>query len=129
MARGGARPGAPLRVGARRGPHLPPDLCRRRLFWLAEADDVGLLLAGARRRRRLISIGRPILEWHRRMEFRRSLFQQGCGSDPIYRTDYLLTTRDRAGFLEESCGPLVLETDRFALLRPAASGGSDAAQH
>jgi hypothetical protein len=70
-----------------------------------------------------------ILEWHRRMEFRRSLFQQGCGSDPIYRTDYLLTTRDRAGFLEESCGPLVLETDRFALLRPAASGGSDAAQH
>jgi hypothetical protein len=70
-----------------------------------------------------------ILEWHRRMEFRRSTFERGCGTDPIYRRDYLLTTRDRKGFLERSCGPSVLETGRFALLRPAGSAGSDAAQH
>lgn len=69
-----------------------------------------------------------ILEWQRRMEFRRSIFQQGCGADPIYRTDYLLTTRDRSGFLKRSCGPPALETGRFALLRPAASGDSDAAR-
>jgi hypothetical protein len=70
-----------------------------------------------------------ILEWHQRMEFRRSLFQQGCRSDPNYRTDYLLTTRDRAGFLEKSCGPFVLQTDRLALLRLAEASGSDVAQH
>jgi hypothetical protein len=68
-----------------------------------------------------------ILEWHRRMEFRRSLFQQGCGSGPIYRTDYLLTTLDRAELLEKSCGPPVFETGRFALLRPAASHATEAA--
>jgi hypothetical protein len=70
-----------------------------------------------------------ILEWHRRMEFRRSTFERGCGTDPIYRRDYLLTMRDREGFLERSCGPSVLETGRFALLRTAGSAGSDAAQH
>ena len=58
-----------------------------------------------------------ILEWYRRMEFRRSIFQQGCGQDPPYRTDYLLTTFERGKFLARNCGPPVLETARFALLR------------
>jgi hypothetical protein len=58
-----------------------------------------------------------ILEWYRRMEFRRALFQQGCRANPIYSAYYLLTTRDRAGFLSRTCGPPVLETDRFALVR------------
>jgi hypothetical protein len=70
-----------------------------------------------------------ILEWYRRMEFRRALFQQGCGANPIYSADYLLTTRDRSGALTRSCGPLVLETDRFALLRLHESSDRDAAQH
>jgi uncharacterized protein DUF6798 len=66
-----------------------------------------------------------ILEWYRRMEFRRSIFQQGCGPDPPYRTDYLLTTFERGKFLARNCGPPVLETARFALLRHqrAASPG------
>jgi hypothetical protein len=70
-----------------------------------------------------------ILEWHRRMEFRRALFQQGCRVDPGYRTDYLLATRDRGGFLAKSCGRPVLETDHFAILRPTASGGSGIADN
>jgi hypothetical protein len=70
-----------------------------------------------------------ILEWYKRMEFRRSIFQQGCGADPIYRTDYLLTTHGRGSFLERTCGPPVFETDHFALLRPVAPGARDAAQH
>jgi hypothetical protein len=70
-----------------------------------------------------------ILEWYRRMEFRRSIFQEGCVVQPIYRADYLLTTRNREGFLARSCGPLVLETGRLALLQWAATGASDAVQH
>jgi len=70
-----------------------------------------------------------IVEWHRRLEFRRSIFQQGCGTNAIYRTDYLLTRSDRQGFLERSCGPPILETGRFALLRPPASRASSAAQY
>jgi hypothetical protein len=70
-----------------------------------------------------------ILEWHRRMEYRRSIFQQGCRADPIYHTDYLLTTRNRKGLLEKSCGPPILETDRFSILPAAGSDASDAVQH
>jgi hypothetical protein len=70
-----------------------------------------------------------ILEWDKRIKFRQSIFQEGCTADPIYRADYLLTTHDRGGVLERNCGPPVLETDRFALLRPVASGTKDAAQH
>lgn len=62
-----------------------------------------------------------ILEWQWRMEFRRSTFERGCGTDPIYRRNYLLTMRDREGFLERSCGPSVFETGRFALLRSGAA--------
>jgi hypothetical protein len=66
-----------------------------------------------------------ILEWHRRMEFRRAIFQEGCKADTIYSADYLLTTRDRGAFLSGTCGPPALETDRFALLRPNALGELD----
>jgi hypothetical protein len=70
-----------------------------------------------------------ILEWYQRLEFRRSVFQQGCRADPVYRADYLLTSRDRTGLLDRSCGPPVLETGRFTLFRSAESGGSAPAQH
>src|SRR5689334_5694754 len=70
-----------------------------------------------------------ILEWYRRMEFRQSVFQEGCEAHPIYRTDYLLTTRDQEGFLARSCGSPVLETGRLALLRWAAADASNVGQH
>jgi len=65
-----------------------------------------------------------ILEWYRRIEFRRTTFEKGCGSETPYRMDYLLTTSERSKFLATSCGPPVLETGRFVLLRhqPTAAG-------
>lgn len=60
-----------------------------------------------------------IVEWYRRMEFRRVVFAQGCPRQPAYPIDYLLTTPDRAPVLVGSCGEAIYATDRFALWRVA----------
>lgn len=60
---------------------------------------------------------REIVEWYRRMEFRKAVFEQGCTRDAPYRVDYLLTTSERAPALVSSCGRLAFATGRLALLR------------
>jgi hypothetical protein len=60
-----------------------------------------------------------IVEWYRRMEFRRTLFEQGCPGNAAYPVDFLLTTPEHARALAESCGPVVYATDDVALLRRA----------
>lgn len=62
-------------------------------------------------------------EWYRRIEFRKALFQTACPSNPAYRTDFLLTTPATAAALSPSCGPVVLETARWRLLRRVAPPG------
>lgn len=60
-----------------------------------------------------------IVEWYRRMEFRRTLFEQGCGENAAYPVDFLLTTPAHASALAASCGPVVYATDDVVLLRRA----------
>jgi hypothetical protein len=60
-----------------------------------------------------------IVEWYRRMEFRRTLFEQGCTANAAYPVDFLLTTPEHAAALAASCGPVVYATDDVALLRRA----------
>jgi hypothetical protein len=60
-----------------------------------------------------------IVEWYRRMEFRRTLFERGCTGNAAYPVDFLLTTPEHARALAESCGPVVYATDDVALLRRA----------
>jgi hypothetical protein len=60
-----------------------------------------------------------IVEWYRRIEFRRVLFEQGCTASAAYPVDFLLTTPAHAAALTASCGPVVYATDKLALLRRA----------
>ncbi len=60
---------------------------------------------------------RDILEWYRRIEFRRVLFEKGCTPNPEYRVDFLVVAPDHAAALASSCGPIVFTAERFALLR------------
>lgn len=56
-------------------------------------------------------------EWYRRMEFRKAVFRGGCPLAPSYRVDFLLMTPANATALSPSCGPVVLETEHWRLLR------------
>ena len=59
-----------------------------------------------------------IVDWYRRIEFRRALFAQGCPAGAAaYPVDFLLTTPTHAAQLAASCGPVVYATDKLALLR------------
>ncbi len=58
-----------------------------------------------------------IVEWYRRMEFRRALFETGCQGKSAYPVDFLITSVERAAALSGSCGPIVEATKDFALLR------------
>ncbi|HEX6843098.1 MAG TPA: hypothetical protein VF113_16305 [Stellaceae bacterium] len=61
-----------------------------------------------------------IVEWYRRIEFRRTLFEHGCTPGAAaYPVDFLLTTPEHAAALTASCGPVVYATDKLALLRRA----------
>jgi len=61
-----------------------------------------------------------IVEWYRRIEFRRTLFEHGCTAGAAaYPVDFLLTTPAHAAALTASCGPVVYATDKLALLRRA----------
>ncbi|HET7594799.1 MAG TPA: hypothetical protein VFK49_05050 [Stellaceae bacterium] len=60
-----------------------------------------------------------IVEWYRRLEFRRTLFEQGCAASTAYPADFLLTTPERATVLAGGCGPVVYATGKVALLRRA----------
>jgi hypothetical protein len=60
-----------------------------------------------------------IVEWYRRIEFRRALFAQGCMATAAYPVDFLLTTPEHAAALTASCGPVIYATDKLALLRRA----------
>jgi len=61
-------------------------------------------------------------EWYRRIEFRKSLFEGGCRIERVYRVDFLLATPGTAAALSPTCGPVVLETEHWRLVRAAASG-------
>jgi hypothetical protein len=60
-----------------------------------------------------------IVEWYRRMEFRRTLFELGCAGNAAYPVDFLLTTPEHAAALTASCGPVVYASNEVALLRRA----------
>jgi hypothetical protein len=62
---------------------------------------------------------REIQEWHRRSEFRKSLFTAGCRGQSYYRVDWILTSADHAAALVESCGEIAYRVGQFALLRHA----------
>jgi hypothetical protein len=53
------------------------------------------------------------------MEFRKSLFTEGCRGQSDYRVDYILISADQAAALVESCGAMAYRAGRFALLRRA----------
>ncbi len=60
-----------------------------------------------------------IVEWYRRLEFRRTVFEQGCTGNAAYPLDFLLATPEHAAALAESCGPVVYAANDIALLRRA----------
>ncbi len=60
---------------------------------------------------------REIVDWYRRLAFRKAVFEQGCSNDAPYRADFLLTTPERAPALVPSCGPVVFAAGRLAVLR------------
>jgi hypothetical protein len=61
---------------------------------------------------------RELIVWYRRVELRRTLFAQGCGSGmPFPDTQYLLTTPASAPRLAASCGPEVFRVGQWVLLR------------
>jgi hypothetical protein len=61
-----------------------------------------------------------ILEWKRRMDFRKSVFDKGCPENPEYHFDCLLTSHERAEALSTSCGSIVLTTSYVRLICRAA---------
>jgi hypothetical protein len=58
-----------------------------------------------------------ILEWQRRMEFRRALFAEGCAGSLRYRVDFLLAQPEHAAELTRSCGPVIYSGKAVTLLR------------
>lgn len=58
-----------------------------------------------------------ILEWYRRMEFRRTLFADGCGGALQYPVDFLLAQPEHAAALAKTCGPIIYSGKAVALLR------------
>jgi hypothetical protein len=60
-----------------------------------------------------------ILEWYRRMEFRRAIFADGCAGSLRYPVDFLLARPERAAALAKSCGPIIYSGKAIALLRRA----------
>jgi hypothetical protein len=74
---------------------------------------------------------RDLIVWYRRVELRKALFGQGCGSGmPLPDVQYLLTTPASAPRLAASCGPEAFRVGQWVLLRretpsvPAFFGGS-----
>jgi hypothetical protein len=59
-----------------------------------------------------------IVEWYRRILFRKAIFADGCASraDP-YHVDLLLAAPEHAALLAQSCGRVVYRNERFVLLR------------
>jgi hypothetical protein len=58
-----------------------------------------------------------ILEWYRRMEFRRALFADGCDGSSRYPVDFLLAQPEHAAALAKTCGPIIYSGKGVALLR------------
>jgi hypothetical protein len=58
-----------------------------------------------------------ILEWYRRLEFRRALFADGCGGSLRYPVDFLLAQPEHAAALAKTCGPIIYSGKGVALLR------------
>jgi hypothetical protein len=58
-----------------------------------------------------------LIAWYRRMEFRRILFDQGCGANTqSSKIAFLLTTQALASRLAESCGPRALRVGHWVIL-------------
>jgi hypothetical protein len=62
---------------------------------------------------------KQLREWYRRLEFRKSLFEDGCKPVLAYRVDFLLTTPGNAAALAPGCGRAALATEHWRLLRRA----------
>ena len=59
-----------------------------------------------------------ILEWYRRLEFRKALFDEGvCAKRNAYSPHFLLATPEHAADLTKTCGPIVYRSKHLALLR------------
>jgi hypothetical protein len=59
-----------------------------------------------------------LITWYRRIEFRRRLFDQGCGEDAhAAKIAFLLTTPAHASQVAASCGPEIFRVGQWVLLR------------
>jgi hypothetical protein len=59
-----------------------------------------------------------LITWYRRIEFRRRLFEHGCGEDPhAAKIAFLLTTPAHASQVAPSCGPEIFRVGQWVLLR------------
>lgn len=58
-----------------------------------------------------------ILEWYRRLEFRKALFAEGvCAKPNAYSPRFLLVTPEHAADLAKTCGPIVYRSKHLVLL-------------
>jgi hypothetical protein len=60
---------------------------------------------------------KQILEWYRRLEFRKALFDEGCAKPNAYSPHFLLATPEHAAELTKTCGPIVYRSTHLVLLR------------
>ena len=59
-----------------------------------------------------------ILEWYRRLEFRKALFDEGfCAKRNAFYPHFLLATPEHAAQLTKTCGPIVYRSTHLVLLR------------
>lgn len=69
-----------------------------------------------------------IHEWYRRYEFRRSVLRNGCQADAEYSPTHILAYSEQAQRLTGSCGPVVFDDGRLAVMRYETGGQRTAAR-
>jgi hypothetical protein len=60
---------------------------------------------------------KELLEWQRRMEFRRTVFADGCSSPMRYPVGFLVALPEHATALAKICGPIIYSGKGVTLLR------------
>ena len=60
---------------------------------------------------------KELLEWQRRMEFRRTVFADGCSSPMRYPVGFLVAQPEHATALAKICGPIIYSGKGVTLLR------------
>lgn len=68
-----------------------------------------------------------VIEWYRRVRFRATLFDHGCGKTRQWPVNFLVAAADRADALSRRCGPILYRDDTAALIRVEAAKRGDSA--